>query len=430
MMPRGWLVATALVAAGIVAPQADASPQEVIGFGYRSIAMGNTGVAAGQGVDAVYANPALLSLSREMALELGITSGVFHLVADGPQMPGELRYSPLQSNTIGGLLPLPFGGVLEDRITIGLGFQTPFDVVVRGRILYPEKPQFLLADRVQSVAVQAAVGADLGYGIRAGVGFAALAALSGSVLVATDSRGRIGTVVKDTLVASYAPIFGASYDLDHATRLGLVFRGELVGRFNVIIEAKDLGDITIPPLNISGVAQYDPWQIGLEAARSQGPWKAALALVYKHWPAYPGPPEATVRCEDAADEHVTCDPWLPPDPGYRPVVSPRVGVERAFSIRSGATLLLRTGYGFEPTPAPLQKGYTNTFDNSRSVISAGYGIALDDPLPPVDFNGFVQLQLLHPRTHPKRVAEGASFDGNVRTSGSVVAAGVAGMVRF
>lgn len=219
----GWFrvstVGVAVALAGTASPAA-ASPQEVIGFGCRSTAMGRTGVAVGEGVDTVYANPALLSLARERTLELGLTEALFHLVADGPHMPGRVQVSPLRGNSIGALLPLPFGGVLTDRVALGLGFFTPFDVVVRGRILYPEKPQFLLADRVQSVAIQAALGADVGYGLRLGAGFAALAALSGSVLVATDASGRIGTVVQDTLVASYDPIVGAAYELADHYRLG------------------------------------------------------------------------------------------------------------------------------------------------------------------------------------------------------------------
>ena len=430
MALRGTLFVGCALGGLLVSPWAAASPQEVIGFGYRSTAMGNTGIAIGSGVDTVYANPALLSLSREMALQLGITSATFDLHADGLGFPGRVAYSPLEANTIGGLLPLPFGGVLKDRFTIGVGFQTPFDVVVRGRILYPERPQFLLADRVQSVAIQAALGIEIGWGVRIGGGVAALAALSGSVVVATNSSGRIGTEVKDTLVASYAPILGASYDLTDEYRVGLGVRGELVGRFNVVIEARDLGGIVIPPMNISGVAQYDPWQVGLELARVAEPWKLAVGAVYKKWSDYPGPMEATVRCEDAPSPDESCDPHVPPHPSYRDVVSPRVGVERAFELSDGFDLMIRGGYALEPTPAPPQTRLTNYFDNSRSVISLGYGLWLDDPLLPFNFDGFAQLQVLHPRTHEKRLAQGAPADVDVESHGWILSAGVSASVRF
>lgn len=428
-MPRAWralLVAAAVT--GWSAPAA-ASPQEVVGFGYRSIGMGNSGAAVGEGTDTVYGNPALLSLSRQTELEFGLMGSTFDLYAEGPTAPGRISYAPFRGSTLGGVLPLPFGGVLRDRVVVGIGFITPLDVVVRGRILYPETPQFLIADRVQSVAIQAAIGLDLGYGMRLGGGFGALAALTGSVRVARDASGRIGTVVEDTLVASYAPVVGASYDLGDSYRLGLAFRGELVGRFNVVIVAEDLGQLDIPPLNISGVAQYDPWQLALEFARVAGPWRAAVGVTYKHWPAYPGPVEATVRCEDSDVDVSDCLAPTPPDPGYIPAVAPHVGVERRIPLRAASSLALRGGYAFEPSPAPEQTGVARYFDNHRSVFSLGWGLGLGN-LAPVAFDGFVQLQVLHPRTHVQSIAGGALADGTIETHGFIGSAGVSGRLQF
>ena len=69
------------LAASLSAGEASASPQEVIGFGFRSLAMGNSGAAIGEGVDAVYANPALLSTARQMELQLGTLGASFDLSA-------------------------------------------------------------------------------------------------------------------------------------------------------------------------------------------------------------------------------------------------------------------------------------------------------------------------------------------------------------
>ncbi len=341
------------LALSLGAGAASASPEDVIGFGPRSAAMGATGAADAAGYESVYGNPALLSLARRRQLAVGMVGAVFDLHA-----ARRVSYEPLRGSVIGAVLPIPFGGVLQDRIALGLGFFTPFDLVVRGRILYPEKPQFpLVADRTQSVAIQAGIGVDLGHGVRLGGGFAALAALSGTVLVATDASGRIGTTVDDTLVASYGPIVGASFELLDAWRVGLTFRGALTGKFNVVITVKDLGDLTVPPLNISGMAQYDPWQIALEIARVKGPWRLALGATYKHWSAYPGLAEATVRCPKT--DPVTGGPFMdscsaptPAPPGYHDTIVPRVGVERAVALSPRVELRLRGGFFFEPSPAP------------------------------------------------------------------------------
>ncbi|MFO0759604.1 MAG: hypothetical protein U0359_24135 [Byssovorax sp.] len=413
-----------LAAAALCAGEAAASPEDTFGFGPRSSAMGQTGVADAQGYEAVYGNPALLSLARDRQLALGYAGAAFDLRAGS-----RLSYDALHGSVIGATLPIPFGGLLKDRVAIGLGFFTPFERVVRGRILYPETPQMLIADRAQSVAVQAGIGLDLGYGFRLGGGFAALAALSGAVLVATDATGKIGTVVEDTLVASYGPIVGASYDFLGKNRVGLTFRGELVGRFNVVITVRDLGDIVVPPLNISGVAQYDPHQLAAEYARTEGPYHLAAGLTWKHWSAYPGPAEATVRCplQDATGQPIIepCGALVPAPPGYHDTVSVRLGAERTFTPAPALGLAARAGLVFEPSPAPAQTKEANLYDNDRLALTLGYGVTVGRGVPRVTLDFFEQTHWLVPRKHEKEASVPATNLGAplVQSSGFIVAWG-------
>ncbi len=425
------LAALGALVASLASAPAAASPEDVLGFGPRSIAMGATGAAGSEGYEAVYGNPGLLSTARSRQLTLGFVGAVFDVHAKD-----KIPTGPLHGSIIGATLPLPFAGVLKDRIAIGLGFFTPTDLVVRGRILFPERAQYPLVDRVQSIAVQAGIGVDLGHGLRAGGGFAALAALSGAVLVATDAAGRIGTVVEDTLVASYGPIVGLSYDLGDSWRVGATFRGELVGRFNVVITVKDLGALTVPPLNISGVAQYDPWQIALELARVKGALRFAAGATFKRWSAYPGLSEATVRCPlfDATGQLFTdsCSAQSPDPPSYSDTVSVHAGVERRFAPRSSVEMSARGGVFFEPTPAPAQTGTANVYDSSRAAVSAGYGLSLAAPFPAIDLDLFSQLQWLLPRDHVKDASVAASNAGAPRAtvSGLIASFGVTVGARF
>ncbi len=413
------------VALFAVSAPAQASPEEVFGFGPRSLAMGGTGAALEGGFASVYGNPALLSLSHENAATLGLFGANFALRAND-----DVPYGALRGSVIGILVPVPLGGRLRDRVTVGLGFFTPFDLVVRGRILYPEKPQFFVADRAQSVAVMAGLGLDLGYGVRVGGGFSALAALSGSVLVATDASGQIGTVVEDTLVASYAPTVGASVDLGKNYRVGATFRGQLEGRFDVVIRVRDLGQIVVPPLHISGMAQFDPWQVALEGARVEGPLRGSVGLTFKRWSAYPGAPEATVRCAlfDTETQTPVTDPCaalVPEDPGFSDTLVPRVGLERRFEPEPGVVMNARAGYFFEPSPAPEQTGKGNFFDNARSVFTVGYGLSLGEGRPPIDLDVFGQLHVLHTRTHTK-----SASGETIETAGHILAGGTTATVRF
>lgn len=423
----------AFAAITLAARAASASPEDVFGFGARSSALGATGAADAEGYEAVYANPALLSLARKRAITIGAATALFELSAKN-----RMRHDPLHGSIIGATLPVPFGGFLKDRIAIGLGFFTPFDLVVRGRILYPEKLQFPIADRTQSVAVQAGIGIDLSHGFRIGGGFAALAALTGSVLVATDATGRIGTTVDDTLVASYGPIIGASYDIGDSWRVGVTFRGKLEGRFDVGITVKDLGDLTVPPLNISGVAQYDPLQVAVEFARVKGPWRGAVGLTYKHWSAYPGLAKPTVRCPIV--DPVTLKPFsaepcnvtFPAPVGWRDTVVPRIGVERTFTPSPRVEMRARAGFFFEPTPAPAQTKQSNIFENARAAITFGYGIELGPEKARAVIDVFGQAQGLIPREHVKEKGFTAGNPGSPRvsTGGWIGAAGATLGVKF
>src|ERR1700689_4509960 len=156
-------LAIAVAAAALfAASSAHASPEDIIGFGTQSPAMGGTGAAYSSGFDATYNNPAPLSLIRERRLSLGFQGAAYSLSATGAGEPGRVSYDAAKGIVVGVALPLPFGGVLKDRIALALGAYTPTDIVVRGKILYPETPQFgLFGDRTQSLAIRLGVGADV-----------------------------------------------------------------------------------------------------------------------------------------------------------------------------------------------------------------------------------------------------------------------------
>jgi long-chain fatty acid transport protein len=419
-------VLVVLAAAGA----AEASPQDVLGYGARSQGLGTTGVASARGYEAVYSNPALLSLQRETEIDIGLVGAVFSLEANEP-----MGSDGLAAGVLGGALPIPLPGVLKDRIVLGFGFITPFDIVVRSRILYVETPQFLLPDRVESIAAQVGLGVDIGWGVRLGIGFEALAALSGTVLAAVDSSGKLGAVVQDTLVASYAPVAGVAVDVPGGWRAGLAFHGPLVGKFDVRIDIRDLGQITVPPVFVSGVAQYDPLKLEAEFARTEAPVRAALAVGWKRWSAYPGLAEATVRCPLDVEtfELPQCAAPLPEEPEFNDTVVVRAGTEFVYPARPGIELLARVGYFFESAPAPEQVREANVYEEARSQITFGFGLDVGQPIADgVKMDFFGQLGVLHGRTHEKGEDVTADNPGrpSVETGGYMLAGGTSLGVAF
>lgn len=401
-----------------------ASGEDVIGLGPRSAALAGSGAALSEGFEATHTNPALLSLARERELSVGLTSALFDLEADR-----DLDYRALRALVVGGSFPIPFGGKLEDRVGLGFAFFTPAQMIAR--TLYTDAPQMPIGDRTQSLGIRFAVGLDLGYGLRLGVGTAVLATLTGTVTVGTDSSGQIGTILEEGLVASYAPVIGASFDLGKSYRVGVTYRGALTANTDVAIVVKDLGPLQVPELNIGGIAQYDPHQVALELARHSGAWRGAIGITYKHWQAYPGPVEATVSCPALTDpdQQVTCELLEPEKVDYAPVLVPRLAVERLFGLRRGLDLAARGGYFFEASPYPPQSKQSRIYDNARSVVTLGAGLKLAEPLPPIGFDLFGQVHLLHPREHAKE--PGFGRPGEVVTSrGVIVALGGTAAVRF
>lgn len=405
--------------------------------------MAGTGAATSSDFEAAYTNPALLSRIARPRLALGFLGANFDEEAHGDGLPGRIEDRSARGIDIGADLPIPFGGILKDRVSGALAFYTPSDVVVRGRILYPEIPQFpLLSDRAQCVAIRMGVGVDLGHGFRIGGGFGALAEIVGSVLVETDSTGKVSSQIDDQLVATYAPILGASWERPHTPlfgdgtlRIGAVFRGALAAQFSVSIDATKLTSLNIPVFNIAGLAQYDPLQAGLEVGWENPKWKLAIGVTWKHWSDYPGPLEPTITCPP---DDPDCGAADVTHLAFSDTIVPRAGVERTFELTRASSLHVRGGYFFEPTPAPSHlpssAAYdvsslasvqvpTRYFDTDRHVFTAGLGVSLKKPLA-LDIDTYAQVHVLAPRTVTLDAGEPDGSASTGALSGSIFVTGI------
>jgi len=406
--------------------------------------MGGTGAASAQGFEAAWGNPALLSRLRERKLTLGYggaTFGLSRATSGGPSVAQDTEAA--RGLFIGVDLPLPFGGFLKDRLGLGLAFYSPSNIIVRGRLLYPEKPQFpLLGERAQSLTVRSGLGADLGHGLRIGGGFAALAEIVGNVLVATDASGRVGTRVEDQLVTTFAPTLGATYDLPFwkGGRVGLTFRGTLDARFSVLIDATKLSSLNIPVFNISGLAQYDPAQVALEVAHEGKERTVAFGATFKKWSSYRGPIEPTIPCPEGEEG---CGALVPPTVAYADTFVVRAGLDEKLHITEAAEGHVRAGAFFETSPLPASLPASEAFDlgtrttgpvptryydASRLAGTLGFGLSLKGPLPPIDLDVYAQLHLLLPREMTSDLGGGASE--KTKIGGRIAVYGILAGVRF
>lgn len=357
----GLLTAVALAPTG-----ARGSALDLFGYGARGLSMAGAAATTAEGHAAVYYNPGALGFERHRTFSLGYQHAIFDLNANGE--PADAPGAP--ALLIGMGIPLPLGGFMAERLTLGAAFVIPFGTVLLAQVPRPGEASFaLLESRAQTVSLQLGAGLRLTDGLSIGAGFIALAELGGGIKVAPNETGRIGSTVRDELLADYAPTGGVLARFSEDVAAALVFRGESKATFSLPLDA-NLGEsfpLPVPELDITGVAQYDPRQLAFElSGRPPGlPVRVAGGATWKQWSDYPNAIVFTaVRPGDAPQ----------PEPAFRDTWVPRMGAEATFDVGE-LRLMPRAGYAFEPSPVPLQTGFHTTLDNNRHIVGLGVGLA-------------------------------------------------------
>lgn len=406
---------------------AAASPQDLFGYGARTPGLAMTGVSYADSYEAVYANPAGLARIDDNRLSAGL-----HVASFETEVNGEpFQVDPSRGFTLGLELPLPFGGLLEDRLALAIGFFAPADVLLRSTMRYPEVAQFSVLDRTQVVAAQVGLGIDFHGildGFRLGVAFSATASTIGALEVGLSPSQRFESITETDLVATFSPIVGLSYDVGDFA-FGLVYRGEIDTVNDLEIETFNL-PVELPTLTVGGHVQYDPHVLAAEASwMATRQWRLIANATARFWGAWPGILDKTSASSN-----------LPPAHDFEHTVSPRIAAEYSKQAR-GLEWAFRAGYAYEPTPAPParlaegrdQNGEVRTtrdgdvvreplryLDNDRHVFTGGLGFELfasEQAHIHVDLYG--QLHYMPQRTH----LLGLERDEGAMTSEGLVLAG-------
>ncbi len=407
--------AAVLIAA--LGSSAHASTMDLFGFGGRSPALAGTGVASSTDYEATFLDPAGLADAHRKSATLGFLYGAFDLQLAGQKTPT----SPARGSVIGGVVPMPLGGALKDRVGLGFGFYVPLDTLNKAKAPFPGDPSFaLLANRSQVIAIQIAAGVRLNARWSVGVGVIALAALKGTLSVTSDASGRFTTFSEEKLITQLAPVIGTRWHVPgKRLAVGATLRFPSRSDYDLQVDT-DLGSaipIALPPIRIAGNAQYDPLTLAVEAAWQWQPDVLLSAqLAYQHWSAFPLP---TLN-------PVTSDPAQGPT-GFHDIAVPRLSIEHTRALGS-ARLALRAGYAFLWSPAPEQSGRQSLLDNNRQLGSVGAGVAWPDSAVPIRIDGWVQAQYLMFRANRKDPGlflpgEQIPFD-EASTRGHILAAGL------
>jgi long-chain fatty acid transport protein len=381
------VTALALIVATSASPAAASGP-DLFGFGARGQAMAGAVAATAEGFESVYYNPAGLAFDKRPTFTLGYQYAAFDLSANGASR--DVRDAP--SLTLGFGVPLPLGGFLKDRLSLGLGFVIPQASILIADLPRPGDPSFvLLENRAQTVTLQASLGVRITDWLSVGVGTLALASLVGDIRVEPNASGRIGSKVRDELLADYSLVAGVLARPMPELSVAFTYRSESRADFDLPITA-DLGSqfpVPIPQLAVNGTAQFDPAELTLEvAARPHPALLVAVAGSWERWSTFPTPLAYSATPPDYPPQ---------PPPDFHDVFSLRVGAELDLAVSSEVRLLPRLGYHLAPSPVPAQTGFHNHLDGTRHVLGLGLGLRYD--ILRVDLAG--QFQAVTARTHVK-----------------------------
>src|SRR5262245_6507765 len=216
MLARLSLLALALLPAA-----ASAGVGDVFGFGSRSSAMAGAGAATSEGVEATFYNPA--RLEGPPRVTLGFLAGKSFLSANGARQDIEDAHGFV----LGASSALPLGGVLRDRIHVGIGLFLLPDQIVHVIGHAPADVFFPLYDnRTQRVVVLPAVSFRLHPKLSIGVGANVLAALGGRADFAEGATRGLDARVNEDLLTTFRFNAGISLQPLPSWTLALTMRDE------------------------------------------------------------------------------------------------------------------------------------------------------------------------------------------------------------
>jgi hypothetical protein len=363
--------------------------------------MGDAATSLADDFSAAFYNPSGLAMAAKPSLSVGFLGyGAWLEQGDGTASISH----PVEAH-LGISFPLPFRGVMKDRLWLGLAFATHPDIVARFKSRLPTEPFYPYYDnRTQRLTLLPAaafrVFDDPRRGrLSLGVGLNVLAGLSGTVVAREGPSRSVEARVSEKLGTIARVTAGVTYEKG-GFRVGLSYRQEMgadvVTRSYNNVAGADLN------LDIAAEALYDPHTVVLGGSwrPDGGQWSFGFDVGYALWRLYGGP-------------YVQVDSLLPlvgelrgdvPDIQFNDAVSVRAGVERWFELPETMRMALRGGVGFESSPVPVQHGRTNMLGGHKLAFSLGLGFDLGRVLGRrVWADAHARLQWVIPRTMQKKL---------------------------
>lgn len=377
------------LALALIAPAAaGASVLDIFGFDPRGAAMVNAQTAVADDFTAAFYNPGALARRKQIVAGAGFIAGFSAL-----EINRSLSDSPFEERlpedfaglTIGALFPL--GEALDNRIALGLGVYVPLAQLAEGDISDGRIPQFYRYQNLpDKFVVAAALSAELTDWLSIGGGVQVLAGLAGGVDFQVAIADRAVREQQVEVEVSLTPAGTAGLHLaplDGLT-IGLSWR-QAIALDYALPSSIVIDDLVSIGLDLRGTVLYTPESYNLGVAYAIAPIDLLVSaeLSYVRWSEAPDPSiEIALDLEGelldgvGLDERLDIASGAPVDLQFRDIGVWRLGLE----YRVDETLVVRSGYAWRPSPAPVPDGAFNYIDGDAHLLGAGLGITFNNPL--------------------------------------------------
>lgn len=364
-----------------------AQPMDLYGFNPRAVAMAGVQAASDGNFTATYYNPALLR-GGEAGVGFNWGDPSLSITQTGSALPNQTltaqRPVDYAGLTFGAAVPL--GGLLKDKVTLGLGAYVPARHVFRSHVFDEGTAYFLRYDSAPE-RLQLSLGASvrplewlsLGAGLQISSDYGGSADFS-AVLGTTSPGGIIRRNLNSDVTGAFGPVAGIAVGPFRGVRIFGFWRGELKTQFTQPINV-DLGTFGTLTVQVHGITQYSPHVGGLGGSIALLDDRLLLAadVGVEGWSATPPlVPQISIALpqtlQDLGYNRAVVSRDI--EMKFSDIVVPRFGAE----WRQGPRLKVRAGYFYRPTAVPDQTGRTNFLDADAHVMSLGAGFSFDDPL--------------------------------------------------
>lgn len=357
------VLAAALLAAG---GRAEASIADVLGLGSEESAVAGASAARVHDFSAGYYDPAGLTLARRPEAMIGV-------VGFGSKLPlpggGDFHMTDRVGILVGAATPIPFEGVLRERLFVGLALHTLPDTVVRIVSRTPDQAFYPLYDnRTQRLVILPSLAARVWRGLSLGLGFNYLAGLDGRIAAMEGATRAIEARVDQQIHSVVSINAGVRWQLEPRWAVALVYRQA----FGVPFRSVSRNSIAAQPIDVDVDAQglYTPHTLVAGAAwRARPSLLVSLDVAWLRWSDWRGP-FVTVTSELPLIGTVTAPP---PRVAFTDGAAVRAGADWTALVRGAWAVAMRGGYAFESSPLPSSQNGTRLVDGHKHHLTIGLG---------------------------------------------------------